>query len=135
MQHPEEENRQCERRPNPESARHVLQLVIFLLARWNPFWLERHPADWTRARMVLLDLRVHRAGINNALATRGRRVSLKCHSALRAVSRFVGFDARTHRTIILGRRRRLHFTMRMTVVGMPVMLVGVVRVRMMAVVV
>ena len=58
--------------------------------------------------MVLLDFRMHRAGVN-CLASRcdPGRVPLQCHAAFRTIARLIRFRTRTHRTKIFRVRRRL----------------------------
>src|SRR5688500_5039866 len=61
--------------------------------------------------MVLLYLRVHRAGVHCLAAADPPGIALQCHSTLRAITRFVGFDFGVHRTEIFcvrrGRGRRV----------------------------
>ena len=64
MRHLEQEDRDRESQAKPESKRHIPELGGLLLrVGVNILRLERHAADRTRARMILLDLRVHRANV------------------------------------------------------------------------
>ena len=66
MRHTEHKDRQRQDSADPESSRHVSQfrIILFADATWR-FQLKRHAANRAIARMVLLDLRVHRARINH----------------------------------------------------------------------
>ena len=52
----------------PKAPGHRLEFEVSdLLARSDYSLLQCHPTDWTGTRMILLDLRVHRAGVNRAV--------------------------------------------------------------------
>ncbi len=74
--HPKNRNR--EREPYPEPARHVEQLGVGLVVRAWCDRLQRHAAFRTVAGPRLPDLRVHRAGVDRARHRDGRRGGLPC---------------------------------------------------------
>src|ERR1035437_5007407 len=76
--------------------------------------------------MILLNFRVHRAGVNNfARCWRNpRRISFQRHPAFRAITRLVGLNAGTHRAKILCGRRGVYCRVAVAVMGMPVMFVA-----------
>ena len=68
MCHCQQEDWQRERASNPEPSAHVAQLAkVFDALDRNRFWFQRHATLWASARMVLLDLRVHRTGVDGFL--------------------------------------------------------------------
>ena len=90
MRHREEKHRQRERAADPEPARHVAQLgvVIIVRRRAGVFGSSAMPHFGQVARMILLDLRVHRAGVDRLSAQPSRsdcapapcRISGKCRA-------------------------------------------------------
>jgi hypothetical protein len=48
------------------------RVVLLAAANWA-FQFQRHPADWAIARMILLDLRVHRTGVDHERIIRETR--------------------------------------------------------------
>ena len=123
MPHREDENRQCADRPDPQPARHVAQFAVVLrLAGRDGFWLLCQAAFRTFARMILLDLRVHRARVDRLRRSLPRRVALKRHAALRAVARLVRFHTGTHRANIFRRRGWRHIAVIMRAVATAIML-------------
>ena len=77
-------------------APHVVELWIPVVQRHSP-WLQRHPADRTRARLVADDLGMHRAGPLGPCRHR-HRDRLQRHSAFRAGPWSDLTDLRIHRT-------------------------------------
>src|SRR3954471_23107387 len=109
MEHPQYEYGQREARPDPEPSRHVAQLMVLFRRGPDRFQLERHAANRTAPRMILLDLWKHRAGPDCSRIGGGDRgVALQRHAAFWAVARCFAHDALTHRTIIFRAARRLH---------------------------
>ena len=72
--HDPEQQRQSQRRADPKPPAHVEVLGARPLLDRDRLGLERHAADRAVARSDLLDLRVHRAGVNGVL---GRRPGLR----------------------------------------------------------
>ena len=64
MRHGEDEHRQRQRGADPEPPRHVAQFGVVLGIRRVSLRFQRHPAFGARAGMVLLNFRVHRAGVD-----------------------------------------------------------------------
>src|SRR5581483_4480467 len=103
--HRYDENWYTQNRANPEAPRHVAQLgIIFLPGRGNVLRLQRHPADRAITRLILLDLRMHRAGVDDLRRVAENRIALQRHAAFRATARRIAFHALTHRAKILLRR-------------------------------
>src|SRR6185503_11552772 len=75
--------------------------------------------------MVLLHLRVHRAGVDGFLRWLPRGIPFQGHSAFRAIARLVGFYAGTHRTEILRDSGRFHRGVFVIVMGMVARRMGV----------
>ena len=65
MAHGENEDREGQGRANPKPAGHVAQLAIVLRLDGHGLRFQRHAALGTRPGVILLDLRVHWAGIND----------------------------------------------------------------------
>ena len=90
MRHRHDEHRERERRADPEAARHVAQFGIVLdNFRGDGFRLQRHPTLGASARMVLLDLRVHRAGVDGFGRRLPRWIQFQRHAAFRTRTRLV----------------------------------------------
>ena len=119
VQHPENEHGQREHGADPETACHVAQFVVVGRLGRGGFRFERHAANRATAWMVLLDLRVHRAGVDR-LTRNGRdpcRISFERHAALRTIAGLVADDAFAHRAVVFRRGWRLHvLAMRVMVV-------------------
>jgi len=65
MRHCDEEDWQRQSAADPQTPSHIAQFrVLFFAAGTGVFRLQRHPADRAIAWMILLDLRMHRAGID-----------------------------------------------------------------------
>ena len=109
MRHRQQKNRQRERPANPEAARHVSQFRILFFDSGDSFRLQGHAALRAISRMILLNFRVHRAGVNRfACCWRDPcRISFQGHAAFWAGARFIGFHAGTHRAKVVGVRRWL----------------------------
>jgi len=105
MCHGQKKNWERQPSADPESTRHVSQFGILFLARasWHVRF-ECHAADWTIIRMILLNLRMHRTGVNNHLCLVGRWLAFERHAAFCATSRSIAFNALAHWTKILSRR-------------------------------
>jgi len=67
--HLQQEDRDRERQTDPEPPRHVPQFRALASVSSRDHRLERHAADGTAPRPHLADLRMHRAGVLDALAT------------------------------------------------------------------
>ena len=74
--HGQHRHRGGERQGPPEAVREVDQFGVLVVVERRQHRLERHPALGAVPRMVLADLRVHRAGVDRA----GRRRRLLCCS-------------------------------------------------------
>ena len=74
--------------------------------------------------MILLDLRVHGAGINHLCGIRidPSRISFERHAAFRAVTRLIAFDPRTHRAEIFGGGRSFYGSRVLMVAGLMVVI-------------
>ena len=128
MRHRYDEHRQGQRCADPEAAAHVLQLrVVFLhiASGGDGLRFKRHAALGAVAGMVLLDLRVHRTGVDGFRGRLPRRIAFQGHAAFRAIPRLVGFHSGTHRTKVFGGGGRCHRCVLVTVMGMVVMRVSV----------
>ena len=90
-------------RHDPKSAGHAPQFRIVLLHPWlDRFRLQFHAALWACSWAVLLDLRVHWAGVDDFPLSGDRSCRFQGHAALRTISRFVALDFRVHRTNVFG---------------------------------
>ena len=95
--HFDQHQRNRQRDAYPEAPRHVRQLGRGLVAGAHDARLQRHPADWTIARLRTDDLRMHRAdvfGFRNRLDWRDR---FERHAALRTRPRMVLPNLGMHR--------------------------------------
>ncbi len=107
VRHGEGKDGERESETDPEAPRHIAQLGVFFFRAGvrDVLRLERHPADRAIAGVILLDLRVHRAGVDGGGAE--RRIALQGHPAFRAAAGLVAFHAFAHRAeIFLCRRLR-----------------------------
>ena len=116
--HPENEDDQAQRKADPETARHVGELVVRSLLERRDLRLQRHPANGARAGPFLHDLRVHRARVERVCVGRrrghrrlGRRLDVTvrlCAELLQAagIAEKVGLAA--VRQPVLGGRGRDH---------------------------
>ena len=93
------------------------QFGVFVVAvcRSDGLRLERHAALRALARLILLHLGMHRAGVDRLRRRRPSLVALQRHAAFRAIARHVGFNARAHRAEILRRCGWLYVRMVMRV--------------------
>jgi len=64
--HFEDEDRQSQNKPDPESSGYVCQFLVLSDVCGRLDRLQRHPADRAAPRSHLTDLRMHRAGVNDA---------------------------------------------------------------------
>lgn len=64
MGHGEKEDGEGERGADPQAARHVAQFTILRLGGGDGFRFEGHAAFGASAGMILLDLGMHRAGVD-----------------------------------------------------------------------
>ena len=97
VRHREKEHRQRERRADPKTAGHVAQFAIVFRLRRYRLRFQGHPTFRARAGMILLDFRVHRAGVNHLRACGLRGRGFQGHAALRASARHVALHAGAHR--------------------------------------
>src|SRR6266567_4766601 len=77
MRHCEDKYRNCEHETDPEPSRHLAQFGVFFFPAGNRrFQLKRHPADRAISGMILLNLRMHRAGVDHcrSLSLQGAKV-------------------------------------------------------------
>src|SRR5690606_8655272 len=109
--HRDQEYRQRQHRPDPESPRHVAQFGVLVIGPpgYCVFRFESHATFRATPRMILLDLRMHRARV----AGRGRRlpcrIALQRHAAFWTSARLVALRSRTHHWAeIFLRRFALH---------------------------
>jgi hypothetical protein len=69
VRHSQTKDRKCERGANPEPPGHVTQLgVVLFAASDHVLRFQRHSANRAVAWLILLDPRMHRAGINGFCA-------------------------------------------------------------------
>ncbi len=61
------------------------------------FRLQRHPANRAIPGMILLDLRVHRAGVDNLLRSVEGRIPFQRHAAVRTTARHIALYPFAHR--------------------------------------
>jgi hypothetical protein len=111
MRHRHDEHRQGQRRADPEPAAHVPQLgvvVLHIAHGGDGFWFERHAALGAVTGMILLDLRVHRAGVDGFRGRLPRGIAFQRHAAFRTITRLVGFHSGTHRAKVFGGGGRCH---------------------------
>src|SRR5689334_3331335 len=107
--HCQQKDRQTKDRADPEATRHVAELfVLFFGAGHDILRLQGHSANRAVARMILLDLGMHRTGVNGFLWLLNNRVPLQCHATLRAGSRTVALDLFTHGAEVLTLFASLH---------------------------
>ena len=67
MRHGQEEDRQTQRRTDPEAADHIVQFGIIPDGiRRDRLGVERHSADRAIPRVIAFDLRMHRAGVERS---------------------------------------------------------------------
>src|SRR5439155_11173604 len=84
--HHEHDQRQAQRRADPEPPGHVFQLGVLFVAGHRS-WLQGHAANRARARSVAHDLRMHRADVLRARRGRFGADGLERHAALRTGAR------------------------------------------------
>jgi len=98
MRHRSDEDRQRERAADAKAASHVAQFgVVFLRFGGDCFRFQRHAALGAIARMILLHLGMHRAGIERFCGWTPRGVALQGHAAFWAIAGLFGFHAGAHR--------------------------------------
>ncbi len=105
MPHREDEHWQAERCADPQAPRHVAQLRVFLFAAGeNILRFQRHPADRAIPWVILLDLGMHRAGVDRLRLFAESRIAFQRHSAFRTTAGRVALHPFAHRAEILFRR-------------------------------
>src|SRR5690349_14537841 len=103
VRHSQRKNWDRKRRADPKSPRHREKLRIFLLAEHSGSWLKRHAANWTGARLVANDFRMHGTGVFDSSGLRGGNVGFERHAAFRARPRAILAHLGVHRTNVDGK--------------------------------
>ena len=107
-QHRQQQHRHGQDDGDPKPASHASQFrVVLFPIRLDGLRLQGHAALRACSGSVLLDLRVHRTGIDDLLLLGRRTGRFQGHAALRAVPRLVALDFRVHRTDVFAFRRQL----------------------------
>src|SRR5687767_7778053 len=87
MGHRQQEDWKSKRAPNPESSCHAPQFAVVLFGiRHHRLWFERHAADRTASRTILLNLRVHGTGVDRFCGCFISRIALQGHSTPGAIT-------------------------------------------------
>src|SRR5262249_13953471 len=98
MPHRDDQHRDRQYERDPKLARERVDFALLLfIPRRSRHWLKSHAAYWAMSRVVLLNLRMHRAGIDHLVLFAENRISLQCHAALGTTARLVSLQAFTHR--------------------------------------
>jgi hypothetical protein len=109
MTHGEQKHGHTERGADPETPSHVFGIIAFCVGfRAASLWFQCHAADRAVAGMVLLNLRMHRAGVDGFLRRLPHGIAFQGHAAFGAIARLVRLDAMAHGAEVFRRSGRLH---------------------------